>query len=156
MKREKGITLIVLVITIIVLLILATIAITNLFGENGIIVKIQESRFKTEMAKAKEQFALYINERKLEDQKFEKGTLNVGETSLFYNTKKESETGNIYTVLFGVDKSFIKDFEIIKGEIYYFTREEREAQWALEMGIQTNPYEIIDGVLISSNKNLFC
>lgn len=153
--REKGITLIALVITIIVLLILASITIYTLLGENGMITKAQEAKFKTEIAQAKEQFEMYLGEKYVQDQQFEKGTLNAGETSLFYNTKEETEEGNIYTILSDIDKRIVKDFEIIKGEIFYFTQNEREAKWALEMGMKTNPYEIINGILISSDKNLF-
>lgn len=153
--REKGITLIALVITIIVLLILASITIHTLLGENGMITKAQEAKFKTEIAQAKEQFEMYLGEKYVQNQQFEKGTLNAGETSLFYNTKEETEEGNIYTILSDIDKRIVKDFEIIKGEIFYFTQNEREAKWALEMGMKTNPYEIINGILISSDKNLF-
>ena len=48
MKRNKGITLIALVITIIVLLILAGVAISMLSGENGILKKAAEAKTKTE------------------------------------------------------------------------------------------------------------
>ena len=41
-RKDKGITLIALVITIIVLLILAEIGIAMLTGENGILTKAQE------------------------------------------------------------------------------------------------------------------
>ena len=44
MKRNKGITLIALVVTIVVLLILAGISISMLGGENGIITKAQEAK----------------------------------------------------------------------------------------------------------------
>ena len=54
-KKEKGITLIALVITIIVLLILAGISIAMLTGENGIITKAQEAKRRTEEAAANEQ-----------------------------------------------------------------------------------------------------
>ena len=155
MNRERGITLIALVITIIILLILAGVTISAIFGEEGPIARAQEASFKTEIAKAKEQFDIYVSEKKVLNQEFEIGTLNAGETSLYYNTKPETEIGNIYTVLFNVNKKYVKDFEIIKGEMFYFTQNEREAQWALEMGMKTNPYEIINGVLISSDKNLF-
>ena len=48
MKKDKGITLIALVITIIVLLILAGVAISMLSGENGILKKAAEAKTKTE------------------------------------------------------------------------------------------------------------
>ena len=58
MKRNKGITLIALVITIIVLLILAGVAISMLSGENGILKKAGEAKTKTEEAQKEESTAL--------------------------------------------------------------------------------------------------
>ena len=50
LKKQKGITLIALVITIIVLLILAGISISMLTGQNGILNRAQEAKEKTELA----------------------------------------------------------------------------------------------------------
>ena len=58
MKRNKGITLIALVITIIVLLILAGVAISMLSGENGILRKAAEAKTKTEEAQKEESTTL--------------------------------------------------------------------------------------------------
>ena len=52
--KEKGITLIALVITIIVLLILAGVSIAMLTGENGILTQAQKSSEQTEIAEVKE------------------------------------------------------------------------------------------------------
>lgn len=57
-RTNKGITLIALVITIIVLLILAGISIVTLTGENGTLNNAQKAKFKTNVAKYKEQIAL--------------------------------------------------------------------------------------------------
>ena len=54
MKKDKGITLIALVITIIVLLILAGVSISLVVGENGIIGRSINSREKTKYAEAYE------------------------------------------------------------------------------------------------------
>ena len=54
-KKEKGITLIALVITIIVLLILAGVSIAMLTGENGILTQAQNVKNKTEEAQADEE-----------------------------------------------------------------------------------------------------
>ena len=48
--KNKGITLIALVITIIVLLILAGVTIATLTGPNGILTQAQEAKRKTEEA----------------------------------------------------------------------------------------------------------
>ena len=54
MKKNKGITLIALVITIIILIILAAITINAVFGENGLILRAQEAKFKTEVSGIKD------------------------------------------------------------------------------------------------------
>ena len=49
-KKNKGITLIALIITIIVLLILAAVSINAIFGENGLIEMARESAIATEIS----------------------------------------------------------------------------------------------------------
>ena len=49
MKRDKGITLIALVVTIIVLLILAGISISMLTGQNGILKRATEAKIKHQL-----------------------------------------------------------------------------------------------------------
>ena len=60
MKKEKGITLIALVITIIVLLILAGVSIATLTGQNGILTRASDAKEQTEIASVKEQAQLDI------------------------------------------------------------------------------------------------
>ena len=57
-KKQKGITLIALVITIIVLLILAGVSIATLTGENGILTRANDAKEQTEIASEKEQVEL--------------------------------------------------------------------------------------------------
>ncbi len=54
MEKNRGITLIALVVTIIILLILAGISITMLAGQNGILNRAQEAKEKTETAQEDE------------------------------------------------------------------------------------------------------
>ena len=65
-NKEKGITLIALVITIIVLLILAGISIAMLTGENGILTKTSTAKEETKKAQYKEEIGLIIAEKKIE------------------------------------------------------------------------------------------
>lgn len=58
--KEKGITLIALVITIIVLIILAGVTIATLVGENGIMKRANEATEKTKEANAEEQVELAV------------------------------------------------------------------------------------------------
>ena len=66
--RNKGITLIALVITIIILLILASVTIATLTGENGLITKAMEAREKTEIGAIEEQLRLAQMSAKLKTQ----------------------------------------------------------------------------------------
>ena len=58
MKREKGITLVELVITIIVLIILAWISINLVLGDNGIITIAKKAKENTELARIEEETEL--------------------------------------------------------------------------------------------------
>ena len=71
-KKNKGITLIALVITIIVLLILAGVSIAMLTGNNGILTQAKLAKENTEAAKEQEEKDLdkissYINEKTIKD-----------------------------------------------------------------------------------------
>ena len=62
LKKEKGITLIALVVTIVVLLILAGISLNLVLGNNGIISKAKEAVKKTEEAQLKESLEMEMLE----------------------------------------------------------------------------------------------
>ena len=57
-SKERGITLVALVITIIILIILSTITLNMAFGEDGLIAKAQEAKKMTEQAMADEAHAM--------------------------------------------------------------------------------------------------
>ena len=59
-EKERGITLIALVITIIVLLILAAVTIATLTGENGILSNASKAREETQKANAEEQVGIAV------------------------------------------------------------------------------------------------
>ena len=60
--KEKGITLIALVVTIVILLILAGISIAMLTGDNGILSQAQNAKNKTEEAERNEKLDLLKQE----------------------------------------------------------------------------------------------
>lgn len=125
-KKEKGITLIVLVITIIVLLILAGVTIATLTGDNGILTKANEAKESTEIETEKEIIELSILQVKKEDMTIEESELqnalneNCNENNKAYivdsdidNITLRFESSRYYTV----DKSGnIKYVENITGE----------------------------------------
>ena len=64
--RNKGITLIALVITIIVLLILAGVTIVTLTGENGILTQANNVKEQTEQSELEEEVKLKIAEKEID------------------------------------------------------------------------------------------
>ena len=62
-KRERGITLIALVVTIVVLLILAAVSISMLGGENGIITQAQNAKLETRGGEVEERVNLWKSEK---------------------------------------------------------------------------------------------
>ena len=58
LKQAKGITLIALVITIVVLIILATVTISFVFGEDGLIARAEQAAEMTEVQNILEQMEL--------------------------------------------------------------------------------------------------
>ena len=75
-SRNKGITLIALVITIIVLLILAGISISMLSGENSILKRAGESKDSTEIAQEKENITLAYNSLIIDKKTENSGTIS--------------------------------------------------------------------------------
>lgn len=65
MKKEKGITLIALVVTIVVLVILAGVSISLVLGENGIIGKAKQASRGIEEETAKEEMGMYLASLKI-------------------------------------------------------------------------------------------
>lgn len=68
--REKGITLISLVVTIIILLILAGVTISTLIGNNGLINRARDASIATDAAETKEQIQLELMRRYNEDGRY--------------------------------------------------------------------------------------
>ena len=150
-KLKKGISLIVLVITIIVMIVLAGAVILAL-SNSGIIEKATSSAFKTDVKTIKEEYEYKMAELKLNDETFDQTTLNASDTTLSYNTKTE-EGGNLYSIVPTAEK-YKDEFEVRDGVLRYKGENYKKLNWAEEVGITTNRYEIVDGVLLSSNANL--
>ena len=65
LEKNKGITLIALVITIIILLILTGVSIAMLTGNNGILSQASKAKNETELASAREQLGLILTDVKM-------------------------------------------------------------------------------------------
>ena len=66
-NNKKGITLVALVITIIILLILAGVAIALVFGEDGIITRAKEAKYKSNFSEIQDKTMLYWTNCEQED-----------------------------------------------------------------------------------------
>ena len=118
--KEKGITLIALVITIIVLLILAGVSIAMLTGDNGILTQAQNSKKETERANIIEQVRLDILEKQTEK---EGENITSGELEEILKKYFSNEEQNLKDIIAGTstDKLISKEDETIKidlSEIY--------------------------------------
>ncbi len=74
-KKERGITLIALVITITVLLILAGLSIAMLTGDNGILTEASNAKIETVLGTIKEQIKLLQMESRIEEKEVTPETL---------------------------------------------------------------------------------
>ena len=125
-----------------------------LTGTNGILTQAQKAKMTTELSSYKEQLELYKTEKLSENRDFLESTLTVGKESLKYNTQPEGETGNIKTVIPSIKDEYIDKVEIIKGSLLINTQDKNEIEIAKSLGIAANPYDIVNGELLSSNGNL--
>ena len=66
-RKEKGITLVALVITVIIIIILATVTLNFTFGGDGIITRAEQAAELAEEATAKDEMGLYLTGLKLTD-----------------------------------------------------------------------------------------
>ena len=104
-KKERGITLIALVITIIVLLILAGVSIAMLTGQNGILTQAQNAKQATENKSAEEKVKLAVMGARADD-----GTLTVGKLRTELANYGVTVEGDTFPVTATVDgKSFTVD-----------------------------------------------
>ena len=109
-KKQKGITLIALVITIIVLLILAGVSIAMLTGQNGILTQANNSKIKQSHGAVKEAISLAYNEWQIEVNTGSRTKLASTETVIINGEEEKSNAGTGETFLqFIESKSYIKE-----------------------------------------------
>ena len=118
MKKQKGITLIALVITIIVLLILAGVSVNALLGENGILSKTQHAVIANNNATIKENIKLQVASYTI-DEKVNRETTNFFEYMRDYSGVPEVE--EVTVVSSNGESLSYKDRCYIKDEGKYYT-----------------------------------
>ena len=161
LKKERGITLIALVITIIVLLILAGVTIAMVVGDNGILTRAREAKFKEEISgylekleiyKANKSIGNYLNEQSdVETLLADKGSL--------YCDGKILEGQTIKNIIDDFDEKYNDKLLVLKGKMWITqVATEQEIDWAKDLGVEEVPLdiEISEGKvsLKSTDKNL--
>ena len=133
LKKNKGITLISLVITIIVLLILAGVSIAMLTGQNGILTQAQNASTQTEIAEAKEKAQMDI-------MAWQSAQLENGQDATL-----NDET--VKTILTG--KDYVKE---LKDTSFISVKGEHEIQYSdlYTNGNNQSGQTIVDGVTVPS------
>lgn len=155
LKKNNAVTLIALVISIIVLIILSVVTFNLTVGKNGLITKSFEARYMMQLSSYQEELGAFKAVKFMDNDDFEESSITSGENSLIYNTQPVGEGGNIYDVITSLENSnFAGKLEIIKGEIVLNSTDETEIRAAQAVGIEVNPYIIVDGELTSSGANL--
>ena len=98
-RKDKGITLIALIVTIIILIILASISIGALTGDNGIINQAHTAKENTEIASWEEQIDLAIidAENKHRDPKLDDVIEELKNKGVITNNEQVKENGDIET-----------------------------------------------------------
>lgn len=152
--KPQGITLISLVVTILILLILAGVGIPLTIGDNGIFSRASKATLVAEFSNYLEELQLYNGEKSLQNLQYNPETLNAGKNTLVYDTQPEDEQGSIKDVIKSIKDEYLDKFEVVNGKLVMNTTDDIESEVASNLGIQVNPFDIIDGVLQSSDKNL--
>ena len=144
-RKNKGITLIALIVTIIVLLILAGVTISTLTGNNGIITKANDAKFKTNLSALEEEIEIYrvgeqlnnktgidqypvIKEETLEN--VDKSTINdelKRKMVKWATTAGKDEIATLdtidYSKFYKIDKEKIQSANNFKGDLYLIALE---------------------------------
>ena len=134
--KDKGITLIALVVTIIVLLILAGVSIAMLTGENGILTQAQNAKKETEEAEEKEKIQLAVldaigKNNDLTEESLQKeidDEFGSGETKVY-----ENENENFSVIFQNKDTNYrIEDGKVTKIDIAFKIRNKEELKEFME------------------------
>lgn len=134
LKRNKGITLIALVITIIVLLILSGVTIATLTGNNGVLTKANVAKERMEESNVYEQLSIAILGRYMSNEDF---SINITKENAISELEKESFTENVVSYYYIPDKNIAR-IAIEKSGNYYFYK-------ISETGSVERDYDIYQG-----------
>ena len=149
LKKERGITLIALIVTIIVLMILAGVSINLLFGQYGIITRAIEARDATKIGEYKEKIDLIRLDLQMMDPDYEAPTKAQMKTEFDENQKTW-----VATTRFIIDKGMEKlELTTKEGYIFYITETTTEYKGKGEV-VDTSALESADVIEIKLTEQL--
>ncbi len=138
--RNKGISLIVLIITIIVIIILAGAVILNL-SKNNPIDSAKQARFVSDIDSFKNELTMYILKKQTDTQgTYDSSKLSATKTSLEENG--EILEGNITKIIKSMNNKYLDILKIQKGELVYIGEDDKEKNWIyniIDLGDSTLP-----------------
>ncbi|MDD2375934.1 MAG: hypothetical protein PHD15_01590 [Clostridia bacterium] len=131
MKENKGISLIVLVITIIVIIILAGAVILSLANNNPI-TSANKATFGSNVASYNSELALVISKEYLQDNLFSPSTFKAG----VWNGTEGNVNGTIKQYITSITPEDGVKFKIENGKLVYAGSDSIEVSWLTEIGIE--------------------
>jgi Tfp pilus assembly protein PilE len=131
MKKQKGISLIVLVITIIVIIILAGSVILSLSSNNPI-TSATEATFKTTIAEYNSELALTISSKYVQNFAFDPATFNL----LSWDGDINNTSGTVKEYIKNMTVIDGPKYEIQAGKLVYTGVVQTEKNWILNMGLE--------------------
>ena len=158
--KNKGITLIALVVTILVLLILAGISIGMLTGDNSIFLRAKEAKFKTRMAEIAEDWELNKISIQMNGSGKEETTgIHGGEVLKEIIQEEEEmeitddEIRDIKELIPKINKKEEEYVIIYEGDFYYVSQDKiennrRQEKWCEEIGIKIWDFKVSSGIKV--------
>ena len=146
MKKQKGISLIVLIITIVVIIILAASIILNLTNTN-IIGNANTAVLKSDIATLQSELDLYVSDRFVDEKgKYDRKKLSADQGTAMYGTENVEDensdgSSNIYDILTSLEKSKYKNNVYIQEGKLVFKKsglKDEEVEIILEMGLEVD------------------
>ena len=135
-KKNNGISLVVLIITIIVIIILTGVVILTLTNDNSISKSIKVA-FMNDVESLLDELNIYNSDQKIfEEREYSSSKLQADETSITYDGVVDNDK-TINDVLPSL-KTMIKyngQFEVVDGKLLFKGSDVDKKQWAGEMGI---------------------
>ena len=149
MRKEKGITLVALVVTIIVLIILAGISINLVLGDNGIITIAKKAKENTELAKIQEETELNELYTQLETEGSSSG--NLPYDSIAKLTEFKTAIANAIEEAGGVKPEVSAETTVFANNIKGIVKEVTKDATATAEEIAEGKTAWVNGELITGN-----